>query len=406
MRYYILNLIFFLPITVYCQSAITSVSLLILDKESNSCITYAHIVIKGKNIGTISNDEGRAEFKIDRKYSNDTLIVSAIGFISQEVLINQMISNYLNEIRLDKQVYSINQVTISTLKSKSIVELAIRNILNNYPIEDHYYSGFFRTAFKENDDFVRYLEASVGVFDKGFHKRRGLYAKINQLRKSNDYRQNKWKEGNNYLSDCLYNDPIRFREEILNIDYIEYWDFNIENILQLDSSIIFNISFCPKDTSKSKYEGTILIRKNDYAILQLNYSINYYNKTIYPNDYYKFTHINTVIYIRYKDFEDKMIKSYQSLKQYWNVLDLNDKHHGSFALYEEFITHDFGYGRNVGRVSHLRKSIDIYKLGLKYDKNFWNDFNIPVDNKLFKSAKDRLNTRTDIEKQFEQNSNR
>jgi len=54
----------------------------------------------------------------------------------------------------------------------------------------------------------------------------------------------------------------------------------------------------------------------------------------------------------------------------------------------------------------LNKNFDIYKIRMKYDKEFWNDFNIPVDTKYFQSAKAKINSRLEIEKQFEQNSNR
>ena len=401
MRNYVFFVIFLLPVTLFCQNKVTSLNLLFLDKESGSPVPYVHIVIKGENIGTISNTEGRAEYKIENRFLNRTLTVSAIGYISQDILIIKLVNKRVNKIRLEKQVYTISPVTISKLVSKSIVKLAIQNIRNNYPTENHYYNGYFRTAFKENDDFVRYLEASVGVFDKGFHKRRGLYAKINQLRQSNDFRQYKWKEGNNYLADCLFNDPIRFKEEIFDVDYIDYWNFKIENVLQSDSSIVFDISFCSKVTVKPKYKGNILIRKEDYAILQLDYTNNYDNKSISPNDSLHFKHLNTEISIRYKDFGDKMIKSYQCLKQDWNVVSSDDNHLGSITLYEEFITYNFGYGRNMGMINYLQKSIDIYELRFKYDKNFWASFNIPIDTESFKSAKDKLNSREDIEKQFE-----
>lgn len=408
MRNYVFFVIFLLPVSLYCQSKVTSLNLLFLDKEFGSPVPYVHVVIKGKNIGTISNAEGRAEFKIENRYRNKTLTVSAIGYISQDILIKKLINNQINEIKLEKQVYIISPVTISKLVSKEIVKSAIQNIPDNYPCENHYYSGYFRTVFKENENFVRYLEASVSVFDKGFHKRRGLYAKIDQLRKSNDFRQYKWMEGNNYLADCLFNDPIRFKEEILDIDYIDYWNFKIKNILQSDSSLVFNISFWSKNTLTPKYQGNILIRKKDYAILQLDYTNNYDNKILLPNDSLQFKHLNTVFSIIYKDFGDKMIKSYQSLKQDWNVVkqdwnvDSTDNIHvGTLTLYEEFITYDFGYGRNMGLINFLQKSIDIYKLNFKYNKDFWASFNIPIDTESFKSAKDKLNSREDIEKQFE-----
>ena len=367
MRNYIFFILFLLPLTLYCQDRVTTLNLLFLDKESGSPVPHVHIVIKVENIGTISNTEGKAEFKIENRFLNHTLTLSAIGYISQDILIKKLNKNRVNKIRLEKQVYTISQVTISKLVSKEIVKSAIQNIPDNYPCEDHYYSGYFRTALQENENFVRYLEASVRVFDKGFHKRRGVYTKIDQLRKSNDFRQYKWAEGNNYLSDCLLNDPIRFREEIFDIDYIDYWNFEIKNALKTDSSIVFDIFFCSKENLFPKFEGNMLIRKRDYAILQLDYTNNYDNKIFSPNDSLQFKHLNTVFSIRYKDFGDKMIKSYQSLKQDWdivkqdwNVDSTDDIHVGSITLYEEFITYNFGYGRNISLLNYLQRKVDIY----------------------------------------------
>ncbi len=92
---------------------------------------------------------------------------------------------------------------------------------------------------------------------------------------------------------------------------------------------------------------------------------------------------------------------FRCLKQDWNVKSSDDTLLGSITLYEEFITYNFGYGRNMGMINYLQKSIDIYELRFIYDKNFWTNFNIPIDTESFKLAKDKLNSREDIEKQFE-----
>ena len=108
-----------------------------------------------------------------------------------------------------------------------------------------------------------------------------------------------------------------------------------------------------------------------------------------------------------------MIKSYQSLKQDWDVAkqdwntdSTDDIRVGSITLYEEFITYNFGYGRNIGLLNYLQRKVDIYELKFIYDKEFWANFNIPVDTESFKSAKEKLNSREDIDKQFEKNSGR
>jgi len=59
MRNYVFFVIFLLPVTLFCQNKVTSLNLLFLNKESGSPVPYVHVIIKGTNIGTISNAEGR-----------------------------------------------------------------------------------------------------------------------------------------------------------------------------------------------------------------------------------------------------------------------------------------------------------------------------------------------------------
>lgn len=415
MKKYIFFILFLFPLTLYCQDQVKTIRLLFLDKETGSPIPYVHILIKGLNTGTISNAEGRVDYKIKNRFLDGTLTISSIGYKSQDIVIKSLSRQKANEIRLEKKVYYISPVHVSKKLSRSILKSAIQNIENNYPCEKHYYNGYFRTAFKENKNFVRYLEASVRVFDKGFHKRRGVYTKIDELRKTDDFRQYRWREGNNYLADCLLNDPIRFREEIFNIDNLNYWKLRIDSVLKSDSSLIFDISFSLKSASDARHEGNMLIRKKDYAILQLDYVTNYaYSDKVYSaNNDLQFTRQNTEFSIKYKDFGDKLIKSYQYMKQDWNVTkqDTNtdpadNEHLGTMTLYEEFITYNYGYGRNIGWLNFLQKNFDIYRYKFKYDKEFWQNFNIPVDTRSFKSAKTILNSRRNIEEQFENNSGR
>jgi len=217
MRVFFIIIFLFLDATLFCQTNKIPINLFVLDDETLLPVPYVHLVIKGEHIGTVTNEEGKVVFKIDSIYADDTIFLSCIGYETRNEPIKKLIDNAINEIRLEKQIYFIDHVVVTSQKSKSIVKSAIESILDNCPSEEYHFNGYFRTAIKENEDFVRYLEASVSVFDKGFHKKRGVYAKINQLRKTYDFRNYKWEEGNNYLADCLY-DPIRYREKIFDID--------------------------------------------------------------------------------------------------------------------------------------------------------------------------------------------
>lgn len=100
----------------FAQTMITGI---LIDSESNKEISYAHIGIKGKNIGIISRENGKFELKS----TNDPLKLpikvwfSHIGYETKVITINQ--SNYDNLIvKLDKKSFKLNEVVIRKTKDQ------------------------------------------------------------------------------------------------------------------------------------------------------------------------------------------------------------------------------------------------------------------------------------------------
>ena len=51
-----------------------------LDKTSNEGVAYVNIGIVGKNIGTVSDAQGQFQLDLDKRYDEDTLKVSIVGY--------------------------------------------------------------------------------------------------------------------------------------------------------------------------------------------------------------------------------------------------------------------------------------------------------------------------------------
>ena len=75
-------LLFTLVLTInsYAQETFTSIEGKLIDEKSKQPIPYASIYIKGKSIGTTTNDEGRFLFHVPSGFAKDTLIISVIGY--------------------------------------------------------------------------------------------------------------------------------------------------------------------------------------------------------------------------------------------------------------------------------------------------------------------------------------
>lgn len=54
----------------------------VIDAESKQPIEYTNIGIISKNVGTVSDLNGRFKFLVDSKYDNDTILFSIIGYKS------------------------------------------------------------------------------------------------------------------------------------------------------------------------------------------------------------------------------------------------------------------------------------------------------------------------------------
>jgi len=96
----------------------------VLDNK-NEPIPYVSIGILGKNVGTVSDKDGRFQLELNDKYNNDTLRISCIGYES----LNFKISDYkkkslngeFNPIKLIAKVFQLSEVTVKPKKIKTTV---------------------------------------------------------------------------------------------------------------------------------------------------------------------------------------------------------------------------------------------------------------------------------------------
>ncbi len=104
----------FVVIMTYAQSNIKGKVL----QNSQEIISYVNIGIKGKNIGTVSNEKGDFSLSIKNENRQDTLVLSCIGFEELSLPIQKIIQENISDFYLKEKVLEINEVVISSQKSK------------------------------------------------------------------------------------------------------------------------------------------------------------------------------------------------------------------------------------------------------------------------------------------------
>lgn len=315
-------LLLFLLNNIYSQQS-NKYIFRVLDKETKEPISFATILLKNQNIGTHADYDGF--FQLPELISiNETFVVSAIGYNAEEFILSNYSKNAVNEIYLTKAVYVLDNIIIKAQKSKKknlepkeIVQKAIDEMLNNYPINAYSYIAHYRDYLQPKNDIykksknlkedVKYLnlnEGVVEVFDSGFksepvsdvNNQVALYEfKLNDkflvdttLIMPYDNFNAKFSKGiriesfgGNELNILKTANPVRnYKSHSISFintfysDFVKNHYFKLEGKKLSQKDTLYEISFRSikaKTTKIHKSNGKIYISKNNFAIFKLNY---------------------------------------------------------------------------------------------------------------------------------------
>ena len=91
-----------------------------VNKIDNSILPFVNIGIKSKNIGTLSDENGKFELTIPKQFSNDTLTFSYVGFEELNIPLKTFLPGQKNIFTLKEKINFLEEVIISNKKRKSI----------------------------------------------------------------------------------------------------------------------------------------------------------------------------------------------------------------------------------------------------------------------------------------------
>lgn len=96
----------------------------IIDKGNNKPVPYVNIGVLGKNVGTVSDNEGKFQLELNDKYNDDTLRVTSIGYENHNFRILDFKKNIAHiencQIKLTPKIYQISEVVVSPKKIKIV----------------------------------------------------------------------------------------------------------------------------------------------------------------------------------------------------------------------------------------------------------------------------------------------
>jgi hypothetical protein len=275
----------------FAQETFISLRGKLVDNMSKGPIPYASIYIKGKSIGTTTNNEGRFLFHLPSIFSQDTLIISVIGYnlFKSSVL---LMRERENVVELKQGSMLLNEVTIRASKKelpgKDIVKKAVARIPENYPMKPFAIEGFLRDLQKENDKPVALLEAAIRFYYKDYNP--GYEeVEIIEVKKSLNKRHpvNGTYDRQNSIFDLMEDNYMKHRFGPINT---RGWKFNVDSILTYSKKTVYKIS----GTKSANESARMYIDSDDFSIIKLEFERQMVDGEFYRRYLVGATQINSI----------------------------------------------------------------------------------------------------------------
>ncbi|MBN1145500.1 MAG: carboxypeptidase-like regulatory domain-containing protein [Bacteroidales bacterium] len=247
----------------------------VLDRKDGLPLPFSSIYLRGKSIGTISNEEGEFLLKLSSSEIGETLVVSSIGYKDFASPVASLVNSNTDYV-LKPDVVSIQEVIIRKIDPVSLLQNASGSIRRNYPQHPAVLTSFYRETVKRGNRYLTVSEAVLENFKSSYTGLGTDQVKILKGRKSDDLdRQDtimlKLKAG---LGTMLLLDVVQNRPEFLTPESLNDYNFKLADIVIDEGRDYYAVEFSPRSGSDAIYAGRIIIDTRDMAFRWVEFYIS------------------------------------------------------------------------------------------------------------------------------------
>jgi hypothetical protein len=169
-------------IKISCFGQIKTQEGFLKDIETNQPLAYVNVGVVGKNIGTVSDVNGKFQLVLDNQLDNEILKISMIGYVNQSFKVKDFkdIITKNNIIYLEKSIASLKEVVIKNKKLKTRI---LGNILDKKTVSAGFVNNILGNEIgiiikiKKKPTFIESFNAMVDYNNYGnFKFRINFYA--------------------------------------------------------------------------------------------------------------------------------------------------------------------------------------------------------------------------------------
>jgi hypothetical protein len=354
--------------------------------DNKEPIGFANIGVNNKGYGTVSNSDGEFELVIDSVNQNDTLVISALGYVKQRIPI-QKIKTGRQILFLENKYIPIQEVIIRQSDPKKIVYNAIQRIGQNYFTSALRLKSFYREYLLKNNILRNLYEASVEIYKPSYSSFFNDQIRVEKALQIIDSTKRdsvtvKLKGGLTNISslDMAKSLPLYFNTETLHA-----YKYSLQDIVYMNGQEVYVIHFRPrKNYDVPPYQGRLYIEKEQMALIKAevetkpghsreDIGIRVFKKTARLKIQVK-TH---VFHVQYSEINNRYFMNYFRSQIYMRVKSDNSLFFSNYHLISEMVVNQI----DTSDVSSFpfRERINpqiIFSERIKdYPNKFWNNYN-------------------------------
>ena len=417
---------------------------LVIDSNTKETLPHAHLLIKNDGAGTITNQEGKFDFKISSQMAGNEIQFSFLGYKNGSFKIpNSDIDSVI--VELEPKPYTLSDIYILPKGTQAVdfVKKAVKNIKRNYHRSTIQMQAFSRITNYKDSAALQLIEAALLIEDKGISKPiETTRIQIQEIRKSTNYlvpldkKQGLFVKamenafGHMNIIYNSYNNSVR----LYNADWWYQPLTNYENFIYefagfewLDSVRVYKIKYIynilwpdgvrASERKTAESAGYIYINSKDWGIIKTEGWLKLFGEhskkftgkqeSVIGKSETVYQKINGKYYLKYKSgttSPNGKIMIYENPDAPENEKIVKENQWAEYLLLITKVITDKKEMDKIRYREKLDRDENLYKTRYPYNSEFWTNYNTlkqnPVEEKFIKE----MEWEKSLDIQFEENS--
>jgi hypothetical protein len=255
----------------------------VVDAETGTPLVFASISVAESNVAIITNIDGEFTLKIPNELTSKNLIISYIGYKNVSVPVSSMRNNgFKNMIQMETAPIPIKEIIVKPVDPDEVVRKMIGRIGRNYESVPNLMTAFYRETIRKNRTYVSIGEAVVEIFKAPYSSDvRFDGTRIYKGRKNSDVEKMDtvlFKLQGGPVS-VLQLDIAKNTEAILTIEAMEYYDYSLSSVVEIDGKPHYVIDFIQKPgVDIPLFMGSLYIEMESFALSEAEFGFNLSDK--------------------------------------------------------------------------------------------------------------------------------